>query len=364
MFSVNYPSHRRSSSTMLSILLIDDNPQDRLLVVRSLEQEFPTLQVEEIIKSEDFDSALEIGQFDLVITDYQLRWSDGLFVLRAVKSRYPDCPVIMFTNSGTQEIAVEAMKSGLEDYVLKSAKHYIRLAVSVRSVWEKAQTKRKVKGLENRLQGLLNQLNVGVFRLMLDGSLLEGNPALWSLLGHNDKFQVQEIQSLESYFLPQDYGQFLKELNENKQIQNCEVQLRQANGNLIWVRLSLTINTINDHTIVDGLMEDISDRIRVQEERYRREQEFKALAENALDVIARLDKNMRYLYVNPAMETATGVSPEQFIGKKPSELGFPKSIYVHWQEQMQKILTTQQEGFDEFEFPSPSGIRYYQSHLV
>ncbi len=349
---------------MLSILLIDDNPQDRLLVVRSLEQEFPTLQVEEIIKSEDFDSALEIGQFDLVITDYQLRWSDGLFVLRAVKSRYPDCPVIMFTNSGTQEIAVEAMKSGLEDYVLKSAKHYIRLAVSVRSVWEKAQTKRKVKGLENRLQGLLNQLNVGVFRLMLDGSLLEGNPALWSLLGHNDKFQVQEIQSLESYFLPQDYGQFLKELNENKQIQNCEVQLRQANGNLIWVRLSLTINTINDHTIVDGLMEDISDRIRVQEERYRREQEFKALAENALDVIARLDKNMRYLYVNPAMETATGVSPEQFIGKKPSELGFPKSIYVHWQEQMQKILTTQQEGFDEFEFPSPSGIRYYQSHLV
>src|SRR4028118_911409 len=122
---------------MLRILLIDDNPHDRILAIRSLEREFPNLQVKEIAKLEELDQVLEADNFDLTITDYQLRWSDGLAVLRTIKARYPECPVIMFTNSGTQEIAVEAMKAGLDDYVIKSPKHYIRLATAVRSAWEK-----------------------------------------------------------------------------------------------------------------------------------------------------------------------------------------------------------------------------------
>lgn len=364
MFSFSYPSLRQSSSKMLRILLIDDNPQDRLLAVRSLEREFLTLQIEEIIKPEDFTLALETGQFDLVITDYQLRWSDGLVVLRAIKSRYPDCPVIMFTNSGTQEIAVEAMKAGLEDYVLKSAKHYIRLASAVRSVWEKAQTKRKITGLESRLQGLLNQLNVGVFRLTLDGSLLEANPAFWSLLGHSKESPAQDIQSLNSYFLPQDYVQLLKELNEQQQIRDCEVQLRQAEGNLIWVRLSLTISTIDGQSIVDGLMEDISERKRAEEELYHREQEFKALVENAPDIIARIDKELRYLYVNPAVEQITGLSPERLIGKTRGEYEIPEGVYTLWQEATRQVFVTGRECLYEFEFPALDRTRYFQTRMV
>lgn len=349
---------------MLRILLIDDNPQDRLLAIRALEQEFPTLQVEQIIKAEDLTLALETGQFDLVITDYQLRWSDGLVVLRAIKSRYPDCPVIMFTNSGSQEIAVEAMKVGLEDYVIKSAKHYIRLAVAVLSAWEKAQTRRKVTGLENRLQCLLNQLDVGVFRQTLDGSLLEGNPAFFQLLGLNEQFRSQAIQSIKSSFLPEDYAQFLNELNEKGQIRNGEVKLRQADGNSIWVRLSLTINTIDGQTVIDGLMEDISDRKQAQVELYHREQEFKALVENAPDIIARLDKELRYLYVNPAVEAITGVSPEKLIGKTRAEYEIPEEVFTHWQETTRQVFVTGRECLYESEFPALDGTRYFQTRMV
>ncbi len=349
---------------MLRILLIDDNPQDRLLAIRALEQEFPTFQVEEIIKAEDLTSALETGQFDVVITDYQLRWSDGLVVLRAIKSRYPDCPVVMFTNSGSQEIAVEAMKAGLEDYVIKSAKHYIRLATAVRSAWEKAQTKRKVKGLENRLQYLLNQLNVGVFRQTLDGSLLEGNPAFFQLLGLSEKCRSQAIQSIKSSFLPEDYAQFLNELNEKGQIRDCEVKLRQADGKSIWVRLSLTINTIDGQTIIDGLLEDISDRKRAEEELYHREQEFKALVENAPDIIARLDKELRYLYVNPAVEAITGVSPERLLGKTRAEYGISDEVFTSWQETTRQVFVTGRECLHESEFPALNGTRYFQTRMV
>jgi DNA-binding NtrC family response regulator len=102
------------------LVIIDDNPEDRILILRELSREFPNLQVEEIIDTEGLNQALSTSNFDLVITDYQLRWNDGLSVLKEVKSRSSDCPVIMFTDSGNQEIAVEAMKTGLDDYIIKS----------------------------------------------------------------------------------------------------------------------------------------------------------------------------------------------------------------------------------------------------
>ena len=61
----------------------------------------------------------------------------------AVKARYPDLPVVMFTASGNEEVAVEAMKAGLDDYVVKSARHAIRLVTAVRSALEKADARRR-----------------------------------------------------------------------------------------------------------------------------------------------------------------------------------------------------------------------------
>jgi DNA-binding NtrC family response regulator len=138
---------------MLRLLLIDDNEHDRTLIIYKLRCEFPDLQVEQVTKAEDFDSALETGNFELVITDYRLRWNDGLTILQVVKSRYPKCPVVMFTDSGSQEIAVEAMKAGLEDYIIKSAKHYVRLPIAIRSILQRLeQQERAEKALQEANQ--------------------------------------------------------------------------------------------------------------------------------------------------------------------------------------------------------------------
>jgi signal transduction histidine kinase/DNA-binding response OmpR family regulator len=121
---------------MLHILIVDDNPNDRLIVVRELGKTFGELEVKVAIDNETLIAALTDDNLDLVITDYQLRWSNGLEVLKLVRDRYRHLPVIMFTDSGNEEIAVEGMKAGLSDYILKGKNAY-RLSIAVKESLEK-----------------------------------------------------------------------------------------------------------------------------------------------------------------------------------------------------------------------------------
>lgn len=92
--------------------MVDENATDRLLTIRELKKEFANLRIQEVLDSQAFEQALGQGGFDIVITDYELHWSDGIAVLKRVKTHRPDAPVVMFTASGTQEIAVQAMQEG------------------------------------------------------------------------------------------------------------------------------------------------------------------------------------------------------------------------------------------------------------
>lgn len=130
---------RRAPAKTPAILLIDDNPDDRALAIRVLQQDDPAVRIVEITTAEAFEQALADGAFDAAVTDYQLRWSDGMAVLRRIKDSLADCPVILFTDSGSEEIAVAAMKAGADDYVIKVPRRARRLATAVRLARERAQ---------------------------------------------------------------------------------------------------------------------------------------------------------------------------------------------------------------------------------
>jgi CheY-like chemotaxis protein len=101
------------------LLLIDDNPDDRVFVRRALARELDALEVQEAGDAESLARAFEAGPFDVVITDYALGFTDGFIVLDTLKSKWPECPVILCTGTLSEEIAVKALRKGLDDYVLK-----------------------------------------------------------------------------------------------------------------------------------------------------------------------------------------------------------------------------------------------------
>mgnify|MGYP001320519037 CR=1 FL=1 len=104
---------------------------DRLMVAQLLKRQIRGVEIVEVWNREGLESVLLDGRFDILVTDYDLRWSNGLNVLHAVRQQWPARPVIMFTSTGTEEVAVEAMRSGLDDYIIKTPERLVRLSGSV-----------------------------------------------------------------------------------------------------------------------------------------------------------------------------------------------------------------------------------------
>lgn len=109
---------------------------------------------------------------------------------------------------------------------------------------------------------------------------------------------------------------------------------------------------------------DISDRKRSSETLQHREQQFAALLRNNPDVIIRCDRQVRYVYVNQAVERLLGKAAAEILGKTSQELGIPQELCQLWEETVRLVFETGMEQSIEFESPSTDGLRSYQSRVV
>ncbi|HEY8963714.1 MAG TPA: GGDEF domain-containing response regulator [Alphaproteobacteria bacterium] len=106
----------------LSILIVDDSADDRDYFARLLEKGSPGYwAIQTAASANDCFTFLDQQKFDCVLLDYNLPAKDGLRVLNEIRLRWPDLPVIMLTGEGNENIAVQALKSGAQDYMPKGS---------------------------------------------------------------------------------------------------------------------------------------------------------------------------------------------------------------------------------------------------
>src|ERR1700757_4966306 len=165
-------------------LLVDDNPDDPALVERELRKESPAAQTYQVSSPGQLEAAIAQPGLDLVITDFHLRWSTGLEVLKRIRARSPDLPVIMFTGTGTEEVAVEAMRLGLADYVTKSPKHMPRLRRSVKAALSAATHAKAREQAETLLADALGYIEDGFIIFDADDRIVVCNEQLKRMYPH------------------------------------------------------------------------------------------------------------------------------------------------------------------------------------
>ncbi|MCA9212735.1 MAG: response regulator, partial [Planctomycetales bacterium] len=135
----------------IRVLLVDDEPADRALASRALTNGLEQVVIEESDSRSSLLSLLNANDYDVIITDYMLRGLNGLEVIDLVHELNADAQIIMLTGTGTEEVAIEAMKRGVADYVIKNAHHINRLPATVTHVLDRvAAEKARQKAEEKR----------------------------------------------------------------------------------------------------------------------------------------------------------------------------------------------------------------------
>ncbi len=230
----------------IKILLIDDNPDDRDLVIRELIRSFPNAHIIQIINYSELEKELNQLNYDIVITDYQLKWSNGIEILKKIKELNPLLPVIMFTGTGNEEVAVESMKLGLDDYVIKSPKHFKRLPFSVKSVLDNVKHKIREKLAEEKYKKIFESVPVGIINLY-NWIIHEINPYALEILGLKSEDKQKEIHFKYFFLNQEEFDKLSSILIEENEVRSFETQLKSLDGKEIWTKIDAKLIEGKNH---------------------------------------------------------------------------------------------------------------------
>ncbi len=144
----------------LSVLHIEDSEDDALLVLRELRRCGYDLEVHQMQTAEEMTVALREGNWDVVISDYVMPRFSGLDALGLLKASGIDLPFIIVSGKIGEDVAVEAMKAGAHDYILKG--NLARLGPAVARELRDAEIRRGRRRADEALKRVYDELEVKV----------------------------------------------------------------------------------------------------------------------------------------------------------------------------------------------------------
>src|SRR5438128_10287183 len=124
----------------LHILHLEDNPDYSSLVRAMLENEGLLVEVVLVGNHADFSEAMEKEAFDIILADYKLPTCNGMQALQTARQKSPDTPFLLVSGTIGEQAAIESLKHGATDYVLKQWPE--RLVPAVRRALQEARERR------------------------------------------------------------------------------------------------------------------------------------------------------------------------------------------------------------------------------
>ena len=134
---------------MLRILLLEDSPLDAELTMSTLHSAGIAARAKRVETRQEFVDGIAEGNFDIILADYALPTFDGVSALKIAAVQVPDIPFIFVSGSIGEELAIECLKQGATDYVLKD--RLVRLAPCVTRALREARDRRERKRAEEAL---------------------------------------------------------------------------------------------------------------------------------------------------------------------------------------------------------------------
>jgi PAS domain S-box-containing protein len=259
-------------------------------------------------------------------------------------------PILIMTSYGNEEIAVEAMKSGALDYIVKSPEAFSEMPRIVeralrewRLLQERKQADEALRVLLERYRQLWENANEAIL-VAQDGRLKFVNPMACEVTGYSE----EELASLPFVDLihPDDreivVKSYLKRLKLETPANRYVFRVVTKEGTIKWVEIGAALIEWEDRLATLSLLTDITSRKQSDEALRESEEKYRNLFENAVEGIFRTSPEGRFLIANPALARIYGYgSPEEMIGSITDLAG---QVYADPEERQAFTRAIEEEG--------------------
>lgn len=243
----------------MRFVLLEDDPNDAELIQFTLAKDGLNIEWQHVAAEPDFRAALARAPPDVVLADYTLPGFDGLAALRITLASRPDTPFIFVSGSLGEERAIEALKSGATDYVLKD--RLPRLTSVVQRALAEARDRRERRAAESRLEeqrmllsALMDSLPEMIYAVDTENRLTMVNRALLATLRKKrDEALGRKLSELwtEENVLDME-AQALTTMRTGRTLTDQERAWLLADGSVRW--FTFTHVPLRDQEAVTGLV--------------------------------------------------------------------------------------------------------------
>ncbi|HEX6881058.1 MAG TPA: PAS domain S-box protein, partial [Terriglobales bacterium] len=340
---------------LLRVLCVEDVPEDAELVILNLRKGGYRIEMMRVQSAEEMSKALDLHPWDIVICDYSLpRFS--IDAVKLLRSRDQVTPLIFVSGSIGEETAVDALKLGAQDYVLKD--QFTRLLPAVQRELRKAHERQQfdderarkdaeLRASDAKFRALIENSHDGIFLLDETQRIIFCSPSVERILG----YPPQEILGtfVTELFHPDDLDlatqAFSRCLLTPGAFANCRARVRHNNGS--WkITDGVCTNLLNDRN-VRGLVvnfRDVTDTAAAQTELQKSEDRFgKAFKSSPLALTISTLADKRYLDANPAFLRLLGYESSEVIGRTADDL----NLWVEPEGRASIIETLKRTGMSE-----------------
>lgn len=309
----------------LRILLLEDVPADVTLIAHELRQAGVSFQVNRVETREDFEREIDQHPPDVILSDHGLPAFDGFAALALARSKLPDVPFIFVTGSMGEELAIESLRGGATDYVLKSRMSNLVPAVerALRLAAERAKRKQaesELRASEERFRTLVSGVkDYAICMLDPAGAITSWNAGAELVLGHH----ASEIlgRNISRFYRPaeREAGKPARDLEvaaTEGRFQEEGWRLR-SDGTPFWAHVDL--RALRDEAGqlrgFTQVIRDATERMRAQEALRKSEERYRRLVELCPDALM-VVRAGEIAFVNTAAQRLLGAAdPEQLLGR-------------------------------------------------
>lgn len=306
-----------SEKKRIRVLHVDDEPSFLKVAKQCLETE-DQLQVDTASSVEEAMKKMKNRVYDVIVSDYQMPGKDGLEFLKELRHRGDTIPFIMFTGKGREEVAINALNLGADQYLNKTGNPetvYGELAHAIRQASDRKSAQERMKESEERYRNLFETAPDAIVTLNMKGVVTSCNAATAKLTGYSKDVIVgrhfSELGFLHQKDVPKYQAAFAV-IMRGKVSKPMQVSWHRKDGTVCFSELHFGLVKKDDKTIgIQAIAIDVTEREKAEEELRNNEEKFRNLAEQSPNMIF-INRKGKVVYANEKAGEAMGYRIEEF----------------------------------------------------